>query len=68
VKIEVDDLKDFDPLQDAVVLPEDPVQIAVQREISIEMKNQSYHLDEGAQEVPTYLGVFLIGRKEATLL
>ncbi|MCX6670496.1 MAG: DNA primase catalytic subunit PriS [Euryarchaeota archaeon] len=68
VKIEVDDLKDFDPLQDAVVLPEDPVQIAVQREVSIEMKNQSYHLDEGAQEVPTYLGVFLIGRKEATLV
>jgi len=50
------------------VLPEDPVQIIVQREVTIEMKNQRYHLEEGEQEVPTYLGVFLLGRKEATLL
>ncbi|MCX6661701.1 MAG: DNA primase catalytic subunit PriS [Euryarchaeota archaeon] len=68
VKIEVNDLKDFDPLQDAVVLPDDPVQILVQKEVSIDMKNQSYHVEEGAQEVPTYLAVFLIGRKAATPL
>jgi DNA primase small subunit len=68
VKIEVDELKDFNPLRDAVVLPEDPVQITVQREVTVEMKNQKYHLEEGTQEVPIYLGVFLIGRKEATLL
>jgi DNA primase small subunit len=68
VKIEVDELKDFDPLRDAVVLPEDPVKILLQREVTIEMKNQQYHLEQGVQEVPTYLGVFLIGRKEAVLL
>jgi DNA primase small subunit len=68
VKIEVNDLKDFDPLQDAVVLPDDPVQILVQKEVSIDMKNQIYHVEEGAQEVPTYLAVFLIGRKAATPL
>jgi DNA primase small subunit len=68
VNIEVDDLKDFDPLSDAVVLPEDPVQILMQREVTIEMKNQRYDLQQGIQEVPTYLGVFLIGRKEAVLL
>jgi len=66
VKIEVDDLKDFDPLRDAVILPEDPVQVTLRRELTVEMKNQIYHLEEGTQEVPTYLGVFLIGRKEAT--
>ncbi|HWR27192.1 MAG TPA: DNA primase catalytic subunit PriS [Candidatus Thermoplasmatota archaeon] len=68
VKIGVDDLKDFDPLQDAVALPDDPVKIMVQKETTIDMKDQSYHLEEGAQEVPTYLGVFLIGRKAAILL
>lgn len=68
VKIEVDDLKDFNPLQDAVVLPDDPVQIFVQKEVSIDMKKQRYHLEEGAQEIPTYLAVFLLGRKGATLL
>jgi hypothetical protein len=32
------------------------------------MNDQSFHLSEGKQEVPTYLAVFLIGRKEATLV
>jgi DNA primase small subunit len=68
VKIEVDELKDFDPLRDAVVLPDDPVKILLQRELSLKMKDEQYHLKQGVQEVPTYLGVFLIGRKEATLL
>ena len=68
VRIDVDDLKNFDPLRDAVVLPDDPVEIMVQREVTIEMNDQTFHLDEGAQEVPTYLGVFLMGRKEALLL
>jgi len=68
VKIEVDELKDFDPLRDAVVLPDDPVKILLQRELSLKMKDEQYHLKQGVQEVPNYLGVFLIGRKEATLL
>jgi DNA primase small subunit len=68
VKIAVDDLKNFNPLRDAVVLPDDPVPITVHRKVAIDMKNQRYHLDEGEQEVPTYLAVFLIGRKEATLV
>jgi len=68
VKITVDDLKEFDPLRDAVVLPDDPVHIAVHRPVSLEMNDQSFHLSEGEQEVPTYLAVFLIGRKEATLV
>jgi len=68
VKISVDDLKDFNPLRDAVVLPADPVRIAIHQSVSLEMNNQSFHLSEGEQEVPTYLAVFLIGRKEATLV
>jgi len=68
VRIDVDDLHDFDPLQDAVVLPDDPVQVQVHRVVTIEMNQQSFHLEEGVQKVPTYLGVFLIGRKEALLL
>lgn len=67
VKISVDELKDFNPLIDAVVLPEDPVRIMIHKQVSIEMNNQSFHLDQGEQEVPTYLAVFLIGRKQAIL-
>lgn len=68
VKITVDDLKEFNPLRDAVVLPDDPVRIAVHRPVSLDMNNQSFHLIEGEQEVPTYLAVFLIGRNEAILV
>lgn len=67
VKITVDDLKEFEPLRDAVVFPDDPVRIIVNRPISLDMKDQCFHLSEGEQEVPTYLAVFLIGRKEAIL-
>jgi DNA primase small subunit len=68
VKITVDELKDFDPLRDAVVLPDVPVHIMIPHRTTIGMKNQSFQLDEGDQEVPTYLAVFLLGRKEATLI
>lgn len=68
VKIAVDDLKEFDPLRDAVVLPEDPVHMTLQKSLHIQMKNQQFHLENGDHEVPTYLAVFLIGRKQATLL
>jgi DNA primase small subunit len=68
VKITVDDLKEFDPLRDAVVLPDDPVHIIVHRPVSLEMNDQNFHLNEGEHEVPTYLAVFLIGRKEAIVV
>jgi len=68
VKIAIDDLKDFDPLRDAVVLPDNPVRIIMHRSISLDMNNQSYNLSEGEQEVPTYLAIFLIGRNEAKLV
>ncbi len=68
VKISVDELKDFDPLIDAVVLPEDPVRMMIQKQGSIEMNEQNFHLELGEQEVPTYLAVFLLGRKHATFL
>ncbi len=68
VKITVDDLKEFDPLRDAVALPDDPVRIVVDRPVSLDMNGQSFHLSEGEQEVPTYLAAFLLGRKEATFV
>lgn len=67
VKIPVDGLDDFDPLRDAVVLPKDPIVVTVTKPLTITMKDETFHLSEGNQEVPVYLAVFLIGRKEATL-
>lgn len=67
VKIPIGDLDDFDPLRDAVVLPEDPIMVTVTKPVTITMKGETFQLTEGDQEVPLYLAVFLIGRKEATL-
>jgi len=66
-KLAVDELDDFDPLRDAVVLPEEPVTVSLLKPVTITMKDETYHLTEGNQEAPVYLAVFLIGRKEATL-
>jgi DNA primase small subunit len=67
VKITVDDLDEFDPLRDAVVLPADPLKVTMVKPVKVTMKDEAYQLTEGGQEVPTFLAVFLIGRKEATL-
>jgi hypothetical protein len=64
----VNDLKEFDPLRNAVVLPDDPVRILAHQSISLDMNNQSFSLSKGEQVVPTYLAVFLIGRNEAKLV
>jgi hypothetical protein len=39
----------------------------VTKPVTITMKGETFQLTEGDQEVPLYLAVFLIGRKEATL-
>jgi DNA primase small subunit len=62
-KITLDTLMDFNPLIDAVVLPDDPVKIELEKSFSISIKGEEFNLEPGIQEVPMYLGVFLIGRK-----
>jgi DNA primase small subunit len=68
VKIGIDELSGFDPLRDAVVLPETLVRIALHQPFKITLKDQYFSLKVGEQEVPTYLAVFLLGRKEADLV
>ena len=68
VKIELDKLKDFNPLSEAVVFSEDAVKIDVKSKFEIDMKGQSFNLESGEQEVPIYLAVFLIARKIANII
>ncbi|MEM4258745.1 MAG: DNA primase catalytic subunit PriS [Candidatus Thermoplasmatota archaeon] len=67
-KIELKKLDDFDPLQDAVVLSDKPVLAHIPTEVTITMNHETFHLSEGNQEIPGFLAVFLIGRKQATIL
>jgi DNA primase small subunit len=67
IKTTLDDLKDFDPLRDAVVFSDEPVKIKISKPTDIKMRNEQFHLNEGEQEVPNYLAVFLIGRRMASI-
>ncbi|MFH1100970.1 MAG: DNA primase catalytic subunit PriS [Methanobacteriota archaeon] len=67
-KVTIDGLTDFDPLTDAVVFPGDHVKVQVLHPFSITMKNEDFHLDEGEHTVPTYVAVFLLGRRAAQIV
>jgi DNA primase small subunit len=66
-KLSVDGLKDFNPLRDAVVFGDDPVKVLLPHPFSIKMKDQQFDLAEGEQVVPTFLAVFLVGRRAAEI-
>ena len=63
VKIALDELNDFDPLRDAVVLSDELVKVDVCQPINIKMKGEMFNLEKGVIDIPTYLAVFLIGRR-----
>ena len=67
-KIEMNKLKEFNPLNDTVVLPDKNVEINMNSNFKIQLKNKKNDLKEGIQKVPEFLAVFLIGRKIAKIV
>jgi DNA primase small subunit len=63
VKITLENLKEFNPLIDAVVLSDDTIKIELNKSFSIKIKEEVFNIEQGQHKLPTYLGVFLIGRK-----
>ena len=68
VKIKLEELDVFNPLDDAVVLSNDLVKIDLKEKISIKMKDEVFDLKPGEQELPVFLAVFLIGRRIANII
>jgi len=68
VKIGLDNLKSFDPLNDAIVLPDSLVSVDVSQSISIKMRGEEFNLKTGEQEVPVFLAVFLMGRRLGNII
>jgi len=60
--LKIDDLSQFNPLNDAVVFGDNDIQISMKKKIEITMKDHHYILSEGKVTVPEYLAVFLIAR------
>jgi len=66
-KVDIDNLDDFNPLNDAVILDDESIDIKLNKSFRIKMKEEDFHLEKGMQKVPSYLGVFLIGRDIAQI-
>ena len=67
-EISLNKLKDFNPLDDTIVLPEEPINIDLKDSFNIKIKGEEFKLKPGKQAIPTYLAVFLIGRKMANII
>jgi len=67
-KVTLDELKDFDPLRAAVVFPDDSVKVELTQSVRMKMKDEEFNVGQGEQDVPTFLAVFLIGRKLANII
>lgn len=67
-EVKLDELKDFNPLRDTVILSNDLTKVEVNKTINIKMKDEDFNFEEGEQNVPIYLAVFLIGGKMANII
>lgn len=63
VALNIDELKDFEPLRDAIVFSDNSVKIEITKPININLKNEKFEFKEGIFEVPEFLAVFLVCRK-----
>lgn len=69
VPLTLDELDDFDPLTDSVVLPEKLVNMNISKNIDGRVKDETFSFQEGeGVEVPAYLAVFIAGRKSGTVV
>ncbi len=64
-QVTLDTLKDFDPLDDAVVFSDEPVSLEMIHDASVYLKKKTYHLKTGSNTVPLYVAIFLIGGRRA---
>ena len=65
VPIEIEELMDFNPLDDAIALSDEPVKIHLIKDFKISMNMQKFNLNLGENIVPSYLAYLLIGRRIA---
>lgn len=58
----IQELEEFEPLNDAVVLSDKSVKIKVMKPFAVQMKGKDLMVEEGIQEVPEYAAVYLMCR------
>jgi DNA primase small subunit len=69
VPMAISDIKDFEPLTDAVAFSDDPVNITALKDADIEMKGEKVKLQKGCEyELPCYMAMFAFCRRLASAL
>jgi DNA primase small subunit len=68
VPLSLDELADFDPLRDAIVFSDTPLKVNISVPVSIRLKGEHFKLVPGTTEVPEFVGMFLLCRRQATLV
>lgn len=61
----IDALDRFDPLRDAVALPDEPVEVVVSKPVEVVLRGQRHVVTPGEQELPLHLAMFLVLRRSA---
>jgi DNA primase small subunit len=67
VPLGLDDLKDFEPLRDALAFGSDPVKVNVKGDMSIDIGGQRFDLKAGETELPEFAALFLMARRGAEI-
>jgi len=55
----------FDPLRDAVALPEDPVRVVVSKPMEAHLKGELWKVEPGEQDLPLHVAAFCVLRRAA---
>lgn len=65
-----DRLDDFEPLRDAVpdTFSDEPIKIEVKTPVKVKLRNETFNLKKGENEVPEFAAIFLLCRRNALLL
>lgn len=67
--LRIENFDDFDPLEDAVVFSDSPVEISVARDSSIKMKGERYKVKEGEiASVPEHVALYFMCRGAAEIM
>ena len=67
IPIPLDHIRDFDPLVEAVVLPDDVINVELIRPGNIRLRGTSFDLSPGIHDLPIYAGAFFIASGAAIL-
>jgi DNA primase small subunit len=68
IPLTLDEVKDFEPLRDAVVFGGDPVKVMVKGDMDIEIGGERFSLKAGEAELPEFAAIFIMARGAAELV